>query len=84
MNSEIIIVTKTACMPSSNKFGRYGKIGVMEVKKGSTPKMISNRAKGVIKVIEIFDRLHIGKTSKGAFQRKIEELKKQYPGIRIV
>lgn len=83
MSSEIVIVIEPACMPSSNKFGRYGKVGLVEVIPGSNPRTISNRASGVIKVLKVFDRLHVGKTNAGAFQRKIEELKKQYPGIRI-
>lgn len=81
---EIIILKKAACMPASNKYGKYGKIGVLEIEEGITPKMISDRAKGVFNVIEVWDRLHIGKTDAGAFQRKLRELIQKYNPSRVI
>jgi hypothetical protein len=65
MKTAYVIKESAAQMPSSNKFGRYGKIAVMEMECDESgqprkPAMISERAKGCVRVVEIWDRLSMG------------------------
>lgn len=68
--SKFIIMTACAKMPSSC-WGRYGKIAIVEVKSefNGVPKMISERARGVVRIVYEWDRLHIGKTSRCEYER---------------
>ena len=74
MSTEYIIMTATAKMPASNRYGRYGKVALVEVEKGKTPKMISERARGMVRIVELRDRLFWGSTPKCAFQKALAEL----------
>ena len=57
--TEFIVMTASAKMPSSCR-GRYGKVAVCEVEKGVWPKMISDRAKGMVRIVSLRDKLNIG------------------------
>ena len=46
-------------MPSSVR-ARYMKVAVCEVEAGVLPKMISERAKGMVRIVTLADRLHAG------------------------
>lgn len=73
--TEFIVKTASACMPSSC-WGRYGKIAVMEVLKDrglDEPKMISERARGAVRVVKVWDRLHVGKTERCEFAKALKE-----------
>ena len=62
-----IAKTATAQMPNSC-WGRYGKVGVIEVEDGvEDVAMISDRARGVIRVVEVWDRQFWGKSNRCAF-----------------
>mgnify|MGYP003146662474 CR=1 FL=1 len=62
-----ITQTATAHMPT-NCWGRYGKVGVLEVEDGiDRVSMISDRARGAIRVVEVWDRRNIGTTDRCAF-----------------
>ena len=74
MSTEYIIMTATAKMPASNRYGRYGKVALCEVQKGQQPKMISPRARGMVRVVEVRDRLFRGSTPRCAFQKALAEL----------
>jgi hypothetical protein len=56
-----IVMTAAACMPGSC-WGRYGKIAVVELEPGTIerPKMISAHARGIVKVVALWDRCHWG------------------------
>lgn len=62
-----IVVEKAARMPSSC-WGRYVRIGVVEVEPGfeGEPKMLSDRALGVKRIVETWERRHVGKTERCA------------------
>lgn len=62
-----VVMSSAACMPASC-WGRYRKIAVVELD-GTTdyPKMISIRARGVKRVVRVWDRLFHGKTDACAF-----------------
>ena len=62
-----ITQTATAHMPT-NCWGRYGKVGVLEVEDGiDRVSMISDRARGAIRVVEVWDRQFWGKSNRCAF-----------------
>jgi hypothetical protein len=65
-NTEFIVQTAAASMPSSC-WGRYGRVAVLEVVKGTKPRMISARARGVVRIVSLRDKLHCG-GSRSAFE----------------
>ena len=65
MDTEYIVQVSAARMPQSC-WGRYVRIAVMEVQLGCRPAMISERAKGVIRVVETWEKMFIGKTDRCA------------------
>lgn len=56
-------------------WGSYVKIAVVEVESGrlSEPTMISDRARGVIEVVEVWERVYKGKTDRCAAARARRE-----------
>lgn len=70
-----IIMDKQAYMPASAKSSSYRKVAVVEVEDDfdGEPAMISNRARGVIRIVDIWDRVYKGKTSKCAYARALHE-----------
>lgn len=72
-----IVMTASAKMPSSCK-GRYGKVAVVQLTQeftaqGKRPKMISNRAKGVLRIVWQSGPQNIGRTERCGFQRALAE-----------
>ncbi len=70
MDTRYIIMTASAKMPMSC-WGRYARVAVVEtdLPEGQSPKMISKRARGLIRIVETWERLNVGTTEKCAFQR---------------
>lgn len=62
---------------SSNKpstcWGRYYDIAVMKVIKGTFPKMISRRARGVVDIYQYWRMCNVGNTDKCCYMRTIKE-----------
>lgn len=79
MQTEFIVMTASAKMPSSCK-GRYGKVAVCEVEKGVWPKMISDRAKGLVRIVSQRDRLHIG-GSRSAYALALADAERLAKGL---
>ena len=68
-----ITKTATAHMPNSC-WGRYGKVAVIEVEPGvKDVAMISDRARGAIRVVEVWDRQFWGKSNRCAFAIALAE-----------
>lgn len=71
-----IVMTSTAKMPLSCK-GRYRRVAIVEVDRVSlpfgVPRMISSRAKGVLRIVEDLGNLNVGKTKRGAYQKAYSE-----------
>lgn len=67
--THFIVMTASAQVPSSlRKFGRYSHVAVVEVETPeSKPAMISERAKGVVRIVWDSGACKVGKTSKSAF-----------------
>lgn len=61
MTNRFIVMTASESMPSSCK-GRYGKVAVVELEPGfeGRPAMISERAKGVARIVTLDRRLNVG------------------------
>jgi len=59
--SRYIVMTASAKMPASCR-GRYSRVAVVETSlpQGEAPKMISDRALGVIRIVETWERLNHG------------------------
>jgi hypothetical protein len=67
----VFIVQAAAKMPGKCK-GRYRRIGLLEVFDGlSHVSMISKHARGVIRVVQTWEKLHAGNTKKCAFERAL-------------
>ncbi len=57
--TEFIVMTAAAKMPLS-VHARYMKVAVCEVEVGIRPKMISERARGMVRIVSLQDKLHAG------------------------
>ena len=72
-----IVVEKSAKMPTSC-WGRYVRLGLLvvdpaEIPEGG-PRMISDRARGVVRVVTTRERCHVGRTDRCAAARARAEL----------
>jgi hypothetical protein len=77
-----IVLDRSAHMPNSCK-GRYRRVGVVKTD-GRMPKMLSYRARGVIEVIETWERLNA--TTNGprtAYARALREAKSMAAGLNL-
>jgi len=72
MRTEYIVKTSAAKMPRSC-WGRYVRVAVLEVEAGTEPAMISERARGVVRIVETWERLSVGKTNRCAAARAVAE-----------
>jgi len=71
--ANFITISKAARMPSSC-WGAYRRIAVIEVDDGVVDvKMISERARGVLRVVRTWERLHVGTSGRCAFRRAMAE-----------
>jgi hypothetical protein len=60
--SRFIIQTAAAHMPSSCKWGPYRRVAVLEVRDGvEWVAMISDRARGVVRVVATWERCNVGR-----------------------
>lgn len=65
------VLISAACMPA-NCWGRYSRIGLIEVEPGGTcPKII--RDTRTARVVRTWERLHTGKTDRDALSRALVE-----------
>lgn len=69
--AHFIVMTASAKVSGkARQFGRYSHAAVVEVKSADTvPAMISDRAKGVVRVVWDSGACSVGKTDKSAFAR---------------
>lgn len=64
-NTAYIVASSAACMPGSC-WGVYRRVAVLEVERGEdgepvSPRMISERARGVVRLVETWEALNVGK-----------------------
>ncbi len=67
-----IVMDAAACMPA-NCWGRYRRVGVVEIEPGAEPRMLSERARGVISVVQTWERLNHGTTDRCAYRVALAE-----------
>lgn len=65
------LVTSAAAPASC--WGTYYRIGLLRVAPGTVPTRIDTRARGVEAVLQTWERLHVGSTHRGAYQRALAE-----------
>jgi hypothetical protein len=70
--SKYIVMHRAAKMPNTC-MGQYRRVAVVEVDGDSEPKMISERARGVVRIIKTWERLNVGTTDRCAFHRAMAE-----------
>ncbi len=70
--SRYIVKTAAARMPASC-WGKYRRVAVLEVEPGAEPRMISARARGVVRVVETWDALNVGTSDRCAYRRALAE-----------
>jgi hypothetical protein len=72
--TRFIVMTAAAHMPSSCK-GTYRRVAVVEtdLREGENPKFIGDRAKGVVRIVETWERLNCGKTERSAYAKALAE-----------
>lgn len=66
--ADYIIMTSAAKMPSSC-WGRYRNVAICQVAAGARPAMITAHARGMIRIVAYWGRLHVGTTERAAYQR---------------
>lgn len=69
-----IVMDKAACMPASC-WGSYRRVAVVEIDEDfvGVPRMISERAKGVRRIVRTWEKLHAGRTSRSVYQQALAE-----------
>jgi hypothetical protein len=70
-NTRYIVMTSSAKVPSSWKWhAAYRRVAVVETNlKEGEPKFIGDHARGVIRIVETWERCHVGKTERDEFSR---------------
>lgn len=73
-DTEYVIRTSSAQCPSSWTWTHERRrVAVLEVERGAVPAMISKRARGVVRVVETWERCYVGRTARCQYQRAIAE-----------
>jgi uncharacterized protein with GYD domain len=68
------VVKVSSCKMPTSIQGIYRRIAVMEVDDSVTmPAKIDIRSKGVVRIVETWERLHVGKTEKSAFHKALAD-----------
>jgi hypothetical protein len=69
-----IVMTSSAAMPTSVK-AHYRNVAVVETDGAGIPKMISPRARHLVRIVRSWERLHYGRNPKGgtAYERARRE-----------
>lgn len=70
--TEYAVVTSSARMPLSC-WGRYRRVAVVCKIEGSVPKMISDRARGIVEIVRDYGPQHEGSTERCAYERALIE-----------
>ena len=71
MGARFIVMTSSASMPASVK-SPYRHVAVVETD-GTVPKMISERARGMVRIVERWGPAFVGRTERCAYQVALRE-----------
>jgi hypothetical protein len=74
------IVMSASCTPAANCWGRYKRVAVVLVDRDAlrelgreVPQTISKNAKGVVRIVKIWENQNVGTTVNCAYQRALIE-----------
>lgn len=70
METEFVVLTASAKMPSSC-WGTYRRVAVMEVQRGYDPCRIDTRLRGVVRIVETWERCNVGTSDRCAYSRSV-------------
>lgn len=70
--SLFVVMTSSARMPAKCK-GRYRNVAVVEIEGPELPKMISGKAKGVVRIVKHYGPQYEGRTCRCALDRTLLE-----------
>lgn len=90
MSTAYIIKTAADRQPSSHKWRHeMRRVAVLEVETDDTgapvePSMISERAAGVVAVVETWNRCNVGKTERSEYHRAIRDADDMIVGLRYI
>ena len=65
--TKFLVMTAAAKVSGAAKKGNYKRIAVVEAEGDTVPAMISERAKGLVRIVQTWERLSVGKTDRCAF-----------------
>jgi hypothetical protein len=78
-NTEAIVMS-ASCTPAANCWGRYKRVAVVIVDRDvlrelgrEVPQMISKHAKGVVRIVKLWENQNVGTTVNCAYQRALIE-----------
>lgn len=71
-NLRYIVMDAAAKMPLKC-WGKYRRVAVLEVDCAGLPSMISDRARGVVRVVRTWEKLNVGSTDRCAFEVALAE-----------
>lgn len=77
MTKYIVMESAAQVRGKMAQFGHYRRIAVVEVEGEDKPKMISERARGVVRIVEEWSPMHQGKTERSEYyvaRQKAEKL----------
>ena len=82
--TRFVIQTAAAKMPISC-WGKYRRVAVLEISSEiESAKMISERAKGVVRVVQTWEKLNVGKTKACAYQRALAEARALVNALEMI
>lgn len=71
--TRFIVMTSTAAPAGKGYLGRYRNVAVVEAEDGVEPKMISKRAKGVVRIVKVWKKQFVGKSMDCQYQRALAQ-----------
>ena len=69
----MFIVMSASAKMSASVRARYRRVAVCEVKDNTIPARISDRSRGMVRIVKRWERCHVGKTPRGCYQRALAE-----------
>ncbi len=71
-NTHFTIMTSCASMPARYR-GKYKNIAIVEYEGGKVPAMISERARGMVRIVRRWNCQYVGKSSNCEYARSMRE-----------
>lgn len=74
MDKPTSYIVMTAAEPQrGRKWGEHKRVAVVEIEEGARPAMISERARGVVRIVELWEGLRVGRTERSQYARALAE-----------